>query len=74
MTLHNEGFRAIIQTNVESITEDLENIGDAESSKVRESRKLSSPALVEQILKLEAFKEIKQYTVSITVTESQMAI
>ena len=74
MTLHNEGFRAIIQTNVESITEDLENIGDVESSKVRESRKLSSPALVEQILKLEAFKEIKQYTVSITVTESQMAI
>ena len=74
MTLHKEEFRAIIQTNVESVTEDLENIGDVESSKVRESRKLSSPALVEQILKLEAFKEIKQYTVSITVTESQMAI
>ena len=74
MTLHKEGFRAIIQTNVETITEDLENIGAVESSKVRESRKLPSPALVEQILKLEAFKEIKQHIVSITVTESQMTI
>ena len=42
------------------------------SSKLIELRKSPSPALVEQILKLEDFKDIKQHIVSTTVTESQM--
>ena len=44
------------------------------SSKLIELRKSPSPALVEQILKLEDFKDIKQHIVSTTVTESQMTI
>ena len=43
------------------------------SSKLIELRKSPSPALVEEILKLEAFKDIKQHTVSTTVTESQLS-
>ena len=38
------------------------------SSKLIELRKSPSPALVEQILKLEDFKDIKQHIVSTTVT------
>ena len=44
------------------------------SSKLIELRKSALPALVEEILKLEAFKDITQYIVSITVTESQMTV
>ena len=44
------------------------------SSKLIELGKSPSPALVEQILKLEDFKDIKQHIVSTTVTESQMTI
>ena len=39
-----------------------------------ELQKSASPALVKKILKLEAFKNIEQHIVSITITESQMAI
>ena len=42
------------------------------SSKLIELRKPPSSALVEEVLKLEAFKNIKQDIVSTTVTESQM--
>ena len=44
MRLHKEAFGAIVQTNVESITENFENIGAVVSSKLIE--------LVEKILKL----------------------
>ena len=44
------------------------------SSKLIELQKSQSPALVEVILKLEAFEDIKQPIVSIIVTESQMTI
>ena len=37
-------------------------------------QKPTSPALVKKLLKLEAFKDIKQHIVSTTVTESQMTI
>ena len=72
MRLYKEAFGAIVQINVESITENFENIGPVVSSKLIELRKSLSPALVEEILKLEAFKNIKQHIVSTTVTESQM--
>ena len=44
------------------------------SSKLIELRKSRSPALVEEIFKLEAFKNIKQHIVSITATDSQITI
>ena len=69
--LHKEAFGAIVQTNVESITE---NIGDVVSSKPIELQQSPSPALLKEIMKLEAFKDIKQHTVSTTVTESQLTI
>ena len=74
MRWHKESFGAIVQKNVKSITRNFENIGTAMSSKLIELRKSPSPALVEQILKLEDFKDIKQHIVSTTVTESQMTI
>ena len=74
MRLHNEAYGVTVQTNVESITENLENTGAVMSSKLIELRNSQPPALVEEILKLEAFKDIKQHIVSTTVTESQMTI
>ena len=74
MRWHKESFGAIVQKNVKSITRNFENIGTAMSSKLIELGKSPSPALVEQILKLEDFKDIKQHIVSTTVTESQMTI
>ena len=56
MALQKDVFRAIVQTNVESITKNF--VGAVVSSKLIELRKSSSPALVEEILKQEAFKEI----------------
>ena len=47
MRLHKEGFGAIAQTNVESLTENFKNIGTVESSKLIELGKSSSPALLE---------------------------
>ena len=44
------------------------------SSKLIELRKSPSTAIVKEMLKLEAFKDIKQPIVSIIVTESQMTI
>ena len=72
--LHKEAFGAIVKTIVESITENLENIGGAVSSKLIELRKSPSPTLVDEILKLEAFKNMKHHIVSTTVTESQLTI
>ena len=43
-------------------------------SNLTELRKPPSPALVEEIRKLDAFKDINQYIVSTTGTESQMTI
>ena len=74
MHLNKEAFGAIVQTNVESITENFENIGADVSSNLIELRKSPSPALVEKILKLETFKNIEQHIVSTTITESQMTI
>ena len=68
MRWHKESLGAIAQKNVKSITRNFENIGTAMSSKLIELRKSPSPALVEQILKLEDFKDIKQHIVSTTVT------
>ena len=65
--MHKEAFRTFIQTNVESITGNLENIGAG-------LRKSPSLALVEEILKLETFKDIKQHIVSTIVTESRITI
>ena len=83
MHLHKEAFEAIVQANVESIPENfesigtvvishwkLENIDAVVSNKLIELRKSPSLALVEEILKLEAFKDIKQPIV----IESQMTI
>ena len=66
--------KAIVQTNKESIAENFENTGAVVSSNLIEIRKLPPPALFKIILKLEAFKDTKQHTVSTTVTESQMTI
>ena len=72
MRLYKEVFWAIVQTNLKSLTENFANIGVVVSSKLIELRKSPSPPLVGEILKLEAFKEIKQPIVSINVTESQI--
>ena len=56
MALQKDVSRAIVQTNVESITKNF--VGAVVSSKLIELRKSSSPALVEEILKQEAFKDI----------------
>ena len=53
-------FEAIIQTNAESITENFTNSGTAMSSMLIVLQKSLSPALVEEILKLKPFKDIKQ--------------
>ena len=66
-------FGAIDRTKVEWSTENFENVG-AVSSKLIELRKSPSPALIKEILKLEACKVIKQHVVSTPVTESQMPI
>lgn len=60
--------------HVESTTENFENVGAVVSSKLIELRKPPSSSLVEEVLKLEAFKNLKQDIVSTTVTESQMTI
>ena len=44
------------------------------SSKLIELRKSLSPALLDEILKLEAFKDIKQHIVSTAGTEYQVTI
>ena len=72
MYLHKEAFGALVQTNVESITEIFENIGTVVSSKLIGLRKTLSYAPVQEKLKLETFKDIKQPIVSTVVTESQM--
>ena len=73
MCLHKESFGAIVQINVESITEKFENIGTVVSSKLTELRKPPSPALVEEISKFKAFEGIKQYIVSTIVQSLQFA-
>ena len=57
--LHKQAIGAIFQTNVESIIENFENSGTVVSRKLIELQKSPSPVLVEEILKLEAFKDIK---------------
>ena len=56
MRLHKEVFVAIVRTKVESHTKNIESLL---LSRLKELRKSSSPALVEEIMKLDAFKEIK---------------
>ena len=72
--MYKEAFGVIVETNVESITENFEKLGAVVSSKLMELRKQPLPALVKEILKLEAFKDIKQPNISTIVTESQMTI
>ena len=72
MRLYKEVFWAIVQTNLKSLTENFANIDIVVSIKLIELRKSTAPPLVGEILKLEAFKEIKQPIVSINVTETQI--
>ena len=74
MLLHKKGLGAIAQTNVESLTENFKNIGTVESRKLIELGKSSSSALLEEIFKPKAFKDIKLHIVSTTGSESQMII
>ena len=64
MRLHKEAFAAIDQTKVESLTK---NTDPLLLSKLIELRKSPSPALVEEIMKLDTFKDIKQHNVYDTV-------
>ena len=72
--LHKEAFEAIDQTNVESLTENFKVIDDVVSSKLMELLKLPLPALGEEILRLQAFKVVKQRLVSTTSFEFQMIV
>ena len=74
MRLHKEAFAAIVQTKVELLSENFENIDPVLLSKLIELRKSPSPALVEEIMKLDSFKDINQHIVSATYTESQMTV
>ena len=74
MRLHKEALGAIVQTNVGSITEKVENIGAVVWRELIELLKLPSPALVGEILKLEALIDIKQDIVSTTSTESRVTV
>ena len=65
MRLHKEAFAAIVQRKVESLTK---NIDPLLLSKLTELRKSPSPALVQKMIKLDAFKDIKQHTVLTTST------
>lgn len=65
MHLHKEIFGAIVQINVESITK---NLAAVVSSKLTELKEPTLLALAEEMLKLEAFKDIKQHIVSLTVS------
>ena len=61
MRWHKEAYEKFVQTNVESITKTFENSGAVVSGKLIQLRKSPSPAIIEEILKLEAFKDIKQH-------------
>ena len=74
MRLHKEALRTIVQTNVEWLTENVKKFDAVMSSKLIELRKWLSPALLDEILKLEAFKDIKQHIVSTAGTEYQITI
>ena len=56
MHLRKEVFVAIVRTKVESHTKNIESFL---LSRLKEFRKSSSPALVEEIMKLDAFRDIK---------------
>ena len=58
MRLHKEAFAAIVQRKVESLTK---NIDPLLLSKLMELRKSPSPVLVQKMIKLDAFKDIKQH-------------
>ena len=74
MRLHKEALRTIVQTNVEWLTENVKKFDAVMSSKLIELRKSLSPALLDEILKLEAFKDIKQHIVSTAGTGYQITI
>ena len=69
MCLHKEVFAAIVPTKVESHTKYILLL-----IKLMKLRKSSSPALVEEIMRLDDFKDIKQCIVSATGNESPMTI
>ena len=71
MCLHKEAFAAIVQTKVESHTKYIDPLLLIKLLKLRKS---SSPALVEDIMRLDDFKDIKQCIVSATGNESPMTI
>ena len=71
MLLHKEVFAAIVQTKVESLTI---NIDPLLLSKLKKLQTPPSPVLVEKIMKLDAFKDIKQHIVLTMGTESQMTV
>ena len=64
-------FAAIVQTKVELLTK---NIDPFLLSNLIELRKSLSPALAEEIMTLDAFKDIKQHMLSTASTESQMTV
>ena len=66
MRLQKKPYGEIVQKNGELITETFENIGTDVSSKLIQLQKSLSPALIEEMLKLEAFKDIRQLIVPIT--------
>ena len=72
--LHKEAFGAIVRTNVKSLAENFKNIAAVVSSELIELLKSPLPALVEEILRLEPFKVIKQRIVSTTIPEFQMIV
>ena len=63
MHLHKEAFAVIFQTKIESYTK---NVDPLLVSKLKELQKSPSLALVEEIMKLDPFKDIKQHIVSTT--------
>ena len=72
MCLHKEAVAAIAQTKVESLIENFENNDAVLFSKLIELRKSPLPVLVEEIRKLDTFKDIMQHIVSAIGTESQL--
>ena len=66
MRLCKEAFAAIVQTKVEPHTKNIEPL----LSNLIELQKSPSATLIQEIMKLDAFKDIKQHIVSTTSTES----
>ena len=74
MRIHKEAFEAIVQTRVESLTSNYEEINSELLSELRELRCNPSADILERIVDMDEYQTLKTEIVKVNGTQSKMTL